>query len=676
MKHILFLFIAALFLLQRGHATDLQLLNKKILFQGESSLHGRYAGQMEFRQDSKNNGKIEVIREHTFESFTFENLTVQEIWTGEAVFDQTENDYIITYHLREGDFLRSAEGETRSFDSFKKKLDVVERIHADAFFTTENLVRKDETFTESFLEVRNLDSAPLWENKRTRVESKSHENSTLLHLLSGILELKINRWYHDQKWPKTFEEKDDYKNKRQFMVYDFTDYDFYKSNKNILRVVNKTPDKISLVEEIQRRNAYAFSLAEKNQHFENDMGKYHLNEVGLFSGAEFTPSGKFSRFTMDGDGSLWTGMYLGSMAMKYKVTKDEAALEQVKKSLKGLMLLLDVTCSKEEFARTAMKDNGETTPGEKLHRGTGEYSNVIWLEGGNNDMLKGILHGFIWAYNILPESQQQLRAELLEHMKRLPDLTIAKKINNKAMAYGLKALATGDKKDRKEFKQSFLRALRGEEMLNIEGTVHVGGVADWSGINLSTVSLLTEILIADTLGEKELADAGRENLVKLWKDMAGTKRDFLTIAAYTFAIKEGFDVKDANEINDGYKKKELEALWNQEYSTALTSLKEIPVNRSKYDTFYNYSFKPDWTLSWWPKLPWKSFKEKQPVEYHYQGVDSYPLFEGQGMHSNFIWKDHAFSFTGGSSKTNKAAGADYLFSYWMARMAGMINADQ
>jgi len=46
------------------------------------------------------------------------------------------------------------------------------------------------------------------------------------------------------------------------------------------------------------------------------------------------------------------------------------------------------------------------------------------------------------------------------------------------------------------------------------------------------------------------------------------------------------------------------------------------------------------------------------------------------MHSNFIWKDHAFNFTGGSSKTNKAAGADYLFSYWMARMAGMINADQ
>lgn len=673
MKHVLFLFIAAIFLLQHAHSAELQLINKKILFQGESSQHGRYAGALELRQ---NGNQIQVIREHTFDQFQFENLTIQEVWTGEAVFDEKEKDYIITYHLREGDFLRSAEGETRSFDSFKQTLNITERIHADAFFTSESMQRKNETFTESFIEVRVLDPKPLWENQRTRVESVSHESSTLLRLLSGILDFKINRWYHSQPWPKSFENRDDYKNKKQFMIYDFTDYDFYKSNKDILRVINKTPDKISLIEEIQRRNAYAYSLAEKSDHFETDMAGYHLNELGLFSGAEFNSKGKFSQYLLDGDGSLWTGMYLGSMAMKYKVTKDPSALEQVKKSLKGLMLLMDVTSNKEEFARTAFKYKDDSSLGEKLHRGTGEYSNVVWLEGGNNDMFKGIIHGFIWAYNVLPDSEQALRNQLLEHMKRLPDLTIARKIQNKALAYGLRALATGAEEDKKTFKDSFFLDYRGEEVLNIEGTVHIGGIADWSGINLGMVSILSELLIADALGEKDSTQAARKELVKLWKDMAGTKRDFLTIAAYAFAVREGFDVKEANELNDGYKKKDLEALWKQEYACALTSLKEIPVNRSKYDTFYNYSLRPDWTLSWWPSLPWKSFKDKRPVEDHYQGVDSYPLFEGLGLGSNFIWKDNAFRFTGGSSKTNKAAGADYLYSYWMARNAGMIDENQ
>jgi translation elongation factor EF-1beta len=673
MKYILFLFLSALFLLQRAHSTELQLLNKKILFQGESSLHGKYAGQLELRQ---NGNGIQVVREHTYDQFTFENLTIQEIWTGSAVFDQKENDYVITYTLREGDFLRSAEGETRSFDSFKSTINIVERIHADAFFTTESVQRKNETFTESFLEVRALDAKPLWENKRARVESTSHESSTLLHIITDILEFKINRWYHDQPYPKSFENRDDYKNKKQYMVYDFTDYDFYKSNKNILRVINKTPDKISLVEEIQRRNAFAFSLAEKSDHFQEDMSRYHVNEAGLFSGAEFNSKGKFNKYTLDGDGSLWTGMYLGAMAMKYKVTKDEATLEQVKKTLKGLMLLMDVTGNKEEFARSAVAYKDESSLGEKLHRGTGDYSNVVWLEGGNNDMFKGIIHGFIWAYNILPDSEQKLRNELLEHMKRLPDLSIAKKIQNKALAFGLRALATGDKEDKKEFRNAFLKDYRGESILNIEGTVHVGGIADWSGINLGMVSILSELLVADALGEKDLVRSAQSEIVKLWKDMAGTKRDFLTIAAYTFAIHNGFDVKDANELNDGYKKKDLEQLWQKEFSNATTSLKEIPVNRSKYDTFYNYSFRPDWTLSWWPRLPWKSFKDKQPVEYHYQGVDSYPLFEGLGLGSNFVWKDQAFGYIGGSSKLNKAAGADFLYSYWMARTGDIISEEQ
>lgn len=666
----LLLFVLSIYNLS-AHATAGGLENQIINFVGTNSKLGSYKGELEIREK---NGKLDITRIMTYDSFRFENLKIQEVWTGDAKYDASKKVYSIHYALRRADFLKSAEGLNRSTEDFKLKTSVFQRISLEQNALPEShFLRNTELFSDTFQERTAVGAVPLWKNRRHRLESVSHESSTLYGIASQFMKLTVFNWYHNQPLPRSYSNRPEYRSKQQFMVYDPTDYDFYQSHKDILRVVNKTPDLISLTEDIQRRNAYAPSLKEKMNHFEDDMQSFHLNEFGLFSGAYFSPEGKFAKHLMDGDAALWTGMYLASQAMRYRVTHDETALSNIKKSLNGLMLLMDITGNPKEFARTIVKfEEGMALPGN-LHRGTNNHQDKVWLSTGNNDMYKGLVHGFIWAYLTLPATETALRNNLLEHMKRLPDLTAAQKTQNKPLAFGLKALATNSKADRNLYTKSFSQKDTTTTILNIEGTMHVGGIADWSGVNLGMVGAVSNILIAQALGEKDILFDTKKALAFSWKDMATTKRDFLTFATYAFAIKDGFKVSEVNEFKDGYSDGELQETWNNDLKKSVWSLREIPIYRSKYNAAYDRSLSPEWCLSWWPRLPWKSIKNKQPAEFHYQSVDSYPLFEGLGLGSNFIWKDPAFAFQGETNKLVKYAGADYLYTYWMGRYSGLIN---
>lgn len=258
-------------------------------------------------------------------------------------------------------------------------------------------------------------------------------------------------------------------------------------------------------------------------------------------------------------------------------------------------------------------------------------------------------------------------------------------MSNKSSAYGLKALATKSMDDKKIFLDSYRKEQTFSEVLNIEGSLHVGGIADWSGVNLTMVGITTDLLIAKVMMKDFSKDAGwshkstesvyqdsMKNLMLLWKDLSDSRRNLLTIAAYNFAIKDGFKLDNANEYNDDFSKEKLEKVWSDNLQDSIWGLREIPINRSRYDIVCDYSLKPDWSLSWWPKLPWKSIKEKRTIQYHMQGAYAYPHFESTGIGSNFVWKDQPFEITNGSQKTMRDPGADYLYTYWLAKMAALL----
>lgn len=651
-------------------------LNKLLTLEGKSSKYGPYTGQLEFR---KNKDKITATKLITYSNYSFEDLTVQEVWTGEV----QDNENKIIYKIKQADVFRSAEGFTRTPQMFANMVTIVQPLDLKA--PKVSFLRADEVFEEKIKQVTNAGRTPLWENLRVRQESIGNENSILINLASKFISLKVFNWFHSQPEVKSYEEREEFKSRKQYFIFDPTDYTFYQNNRQILRVVNKVPDQISLIESMQRRNAYAPSLEEKKNHFEEVMKTFHINELGQFSTAQFDRKGNFIKHVTVGDGALWTGMYLASQAMRYQVTGESEALENVKKSLKGLMLLMDITGDEKSFARNATFDDGSIELNDDYRLGAGIHKDKVWRAMGNNDMFKGLIHGFIWSYIILPESETELRNELLKHMKQLPKLSIAERRSNISPAFGLRALATKSENDKKKFINSFMLSDIGRRIVNIQGNTYVGGIADWSGINLTMVSTLTNIMIAKMIlkempsdkrlfkkNEIDVYQRSLRSLVLQWKDMATARRDLLTIATYTFAIKAGFDLKEADEKNDGLNPEEIQNLWKLNFENCLWSLREIPINRSKYDISYDYSLLTDWSLSWWPKLPWKSVTEKESVEYHMQGAYAYPLFESKGVGSNFVWKDQPFAYKGGSQKTLKDPPADYLYAFWMARLANIL----
>ncbi len=676
-KNIILLGMLCFILLSsNAKAIDLNSLNRIFLSKGFNSAHGEYQSQTEIRLE---NNQIKVTKVIEYKNFKFENLSVEEVWVGHGELAQEQLE--LSFKLKKADFIKSAEGNERSAQMFHENEEVSLKLSSLESGAKIQFYRDTESFSEEILETKEVSSSPLWENLRQKTVSYGKESSLLIKAAVYFLKKRVFDWFHSDPVVKAWEHKEEYQSKMQYFITDLTDYKFYQSNPHKLRVVNKIPDTISLIESIQRRNAFAPSLEEKKNHFEERMQKLHINELGLFSSAHLDENGHVKRFLLDDDGALWTGMYVASEAMRYKVTGEESALKNIKKSLNGIMFLMDVTNDPRNFARSAAIHDGSITLNQKFHLHENKDSQpIVWSSVGNNDMFKGLIHSFIWTYIVLPESEKELKDKLKNYMQRIADLDVAKQLQNKVPSMGLKALVTNNRDDLEDFyKAHNVEQLPGI-LFDVEGTTHVGGIVDWSGVNLGMVGTISDLLITKELMKKfpeeeklkEVYSKMQRNLMLQWKDLRTTKRHFLTIAAHTFAMNEGFSIHQANEWGDDLTRRALKKEWLKAKENSLISLIEIPIHRSAYNVSYDFSLKPEWSISWWPVLPWKSVKDKKEIQYHIQGAYAYPLFESFGMGSNFIWKDQAFVYRGGSNKSIKAPGTDYLYSYWMARLGGLL----
>ncbi len=678
MKVLKLCLILLYFSIPKINASEALELNKIYNFVGESSIHGSYTSQLELRQE---HSKISAIKIISYEDFMFEGLKIEEVWTGEAILEGAQLK--IEYDLKKADFLNTAEGESRTPEMFTTKEKIIQQLSplsSASTSTSTSFNRSEEYFHEKLVNSSDLQEFPLWQNLRQIKLSYGREASLLLKAAFAIVKARVFNWFHDDPKVKQWESKKEYQSKNQYLVTDPTGYKFYQMNHDILRVVNKVPDRISLVEEIQRRNAYSPSLKEKQAFFQKRMEKFHINELGLFSSPVVNSNNEILKYTFDDDSALWTGMYIASEAMRYKLSGDEGALLNIKKSLSGLMLLMDITNDNKNFARSAAIHDGSIDLNDKFHLSEEKNKkSIVWSSVGNNDMFKGLVHGLIWSYIVIPESDKELRLKIESYMLRIPQLNAASELQNKATAFGLKSLVSLKEEDLEQFiKIHQLDNILGR-IFNVEGSMHYGGIVDWSGVNLGMVGTISNILITKELlkkfnNDKRIQKIQRNiqrSLVLQWKDLRSTKRDFLTIAAHTFALKDGFKLKNANELDDHLSPDELQAEWDKSLTDSVWSLREIPINRSGYDLSFDYSLKPDWSISWWPKLPWKSVKDRKTVDIHIQGAYAYPLFESFGMYTNFIWKDQAFNYKGQSSKSIKAPGSDYLYMYWMMKYGGL-----
>ncbi|NUN05102.1 MAG: hypothetical protein HUU57_05000 [Bdellovibrio sp.] len=625
--------------------------------QGSSTTLGPYNGELELRKSS--DGTFDVVRVVTYINNFFEGLKIQEVWTGKAV---VHGDAItISYDIKNAGIIQRLGSHKRDVTDFNETLPVLAR-----FTLTESGIKtqfndsKSVAYSEWLSTKRPLEEKPLWINERKSLNAQGP--AVPLAARAIIKAFKIDIGFEKDPKVAAYKNRPEYKNEKVEVIFDPTDFDFYRKNPDFIRVTNKITDTISLTEASVKRNAYAPRLQQKAAGFDKNAQDFHINEQGMVTFAGVDAQGNLASYIPDGDSALWTGMYIASQAMRYKVTQDEVALNNVRKSLRGLLTLIDITENPQEFARTLATYEGNQPLPERWHRGKGKYENIMWHEGGNNDMVKGIVHGYLWASLVLPESDVELRNELKDKAKKILSLKIlTDKPQNQPAALGLAAYLTNDPQLKKRYKDIYDTVRVKVSGYNFDTSFYWRGSADWSGINLGMVGDINGIMIADLNGEAKIRDQLRERLMDSWVTYEPVHRHMLTLAAYGFAYRHS--IQGSKLRAESSHARFMEALNN-----SVWALREIPYPRPNLDVEIDHSLKPDWVMSPTPRLFWKAAKKPEPqIDYFYQGLQSYPIFELHAFSSNMIWRDQAFAYKVKTTKGLQNPGVDYLYAYWLSR---------
>lgn len=439
-------------------------------------------------------------------------------------------------------------------------------------------------------------------------------------------------------------------------ILDTTDLDFYRANKNALRVVDKPIDDVSLGETLARADAYRYTLTEKAALYDADIEQRFLDPaVGMIpSGGP--PGTALGDWSWSGDGSLWTAVYLASQVYRFEVTSEPKAKANVITTLDALLKLQEITGDWTQFARTLRKA-GATPPSPPWHAGTGQYAGLEWLEGGNNDMLKGLLYGYLMGWELLCEGgktgNESLCARIRTNAKHLADdvslggsNSPAAQLTNQLPTSWLYATVTTDLADSLVYKlkaQGYWSV--GKPIQKQTPVIYEQGTVDWSGQHLSSIGDLVAYNLAKRIdlngdalsGFVAEIDASHKNLEK----QRFANWHILKAAFGTGAGPSSPFIQDAKSR----------------------------MNEARYPkTSFNLDHRISSTfcMAPYPALPWKN---DWTTNDRSEGLDSHPLFE---MHPDIMYWKTGQGYLG--FEGFEAPGGDFLHLYWFARKYGLFTA--
>jgi len=459
--------------------------------------------------------------------------------------------------------------------------------------------------------------------------------------------------YHTLDVIKPYVSRPEFKAAIHGNIKDTTDFDFYRAHPNALRVAEKVIDDISLAETLMRANAYRLTLADKATKFQTDLETRFIDPaVGMVVEYNLLPQ---NTTFASGDSALWTGTYVATQSYRYQVTGDAAALTPLVNSLNALLTLQEITGDWAHFARSLRKATGAATG--LWHAGTGAWSNLEWLEGGNNDMVKGLYYGYFTAYQTLCTGAltgydaycTRIRTNAKHIIDDVQYDVATSGVTNKLPSSWLYAAVATNVVDKASYQaQATGYWTAGKSVIQATPvTVFQGGV-DWSGTHLSFVGDLVEAYLAQQLnigGDAQSVvrgsiDTSYGNLSKgrfaLW--------NMLEAAYGTTTGPASPGVEDAR--------------WR---------LREIayPKTAFKIDRRIGAEF----CMSPYPSVPWKQDWMQYPTQDRTQGLAVYPYYESPQQPIQWMT---GMDYLGGDGY--EATGSDFIHLYWFARLHGLIAA--
>lgn len=583
---------------------------------GSDSRYGTYEGLVEVRFGNEKPNFIRVIK---FDGLSFPDprldidYDVHTAWTGELGADKNA----IRVELKVADFI--------------KKYGSVERTEADG----EPVVVEGELASDG--------------DEGFAVTYRTTDNSP--HTFSAT-ETWVYKGFGDEK--PIFLYEDEFVASHEPMpeklrdILFRTDFDWYRENRNAIRVVNKWLDEVSMAESMLRARAFAPTLAEKAAAFDSEMPTLYLNPLGMYSGALI--GSEPLRQSESGDGLLWTGCYLASQVFRYLKTGEQEALDNWLFALDGLFLCHDIVQDPTAFARSVrphVEDGGKDWV-----RGTGAYEDYDWLCCGNNDMIQGLYYGYTLSYIFLPDepAYDEHREKIAERAMRLADFCEVARDEgfNEIKANWLAYLATGGTAYRDRYEELWSSELLRSWAEVGDGMFYIWGVSDWSGQHLNTIGHLILWFLADATGDDESLRIFNNGWINGMRTNGVTRQVLWPVAAYSLANPPD-DLEDVFE----------EAIWG---------LREAPFPKQNFDI--DQRIDPSWCASPLPSLFWKLdwFEGGR-----HQGLFATPIFEREVSTNWFV--SSPLSFEAKKSDWSDGGGADYLHTYWLGRYYGAIGED-
>jgi hypothetical protein len=133
------------------------------------------------------------------------------------------------------------------------------------------------------------------------------------------------------------------------------------------------------------------SLREKARVYQERLESRHQMPDGVirykFSGSAREPSGGYGNLA---DGSFFLGIYLASQALRYAVTADPAARDQVLLSLRGMRLYAEVSGQQGLLARYV---SPVAPPNDDRWRHSAVHAGYFWRPDVSKDQYAGFVHG-------------------------------------------------------------------------------------------------------------------------------------------------------------------------------------------------------------------------------------------------------------------------------------------
>jgi len=274
------------------------------------------------------------------------------------------------------------------------------------------------------------------------------------------------------------------------------------------------------------------------------------------------------------------------------------------------------------------------------------------MVGANNDMLKGIQHGFFWAFLVLDGvgGYDQLRQKMAQIVKELlsdnPDA--GDKMTNEAFLRLLLFLLDGDLTQYAIYLGMYVY-IKPWLVDWGNGSTYAYGISDWSGNYMNIKTLVCLYLMEQLLQKKgqlvfHLAEY-KQALTAALIRMRSTQLGFYQLAAATL----GDFSSPPPELE--------QALW---------VMRAFPAPKVRHHI--DWRINPDFCVSPVPNLPWK-------LDWAAAGSDRthslviYSLLEREP--SNIEWKEVPGSYLG-SESTVQSSGPEFLFAYWFGRHLGGI----